>query len=139
MSTPPLSRHERAQQRRERRRERRAERGDRRRMIALLPQALTTGNLGAGFYSITLSASGDLDRAALAILVAVLFDIADGRVARLAKAESRFGAEYDSIADTVSFGVAPGVLAFSAGALQELGWTGWVLAFLFTGGSTPAG
>jgi CDP-diacylglycerol--serine O-phosphatidyltransferase len=50
----------------------------------------------------------------------------------MAGATSRFGAEYDSIADTVSFGVAPALLAFSAGALQELGWTGWVLAFIYT-------
>ena len=50
----------------------------------------------------------------------------------MAGSTSRFGAEYDSIADTVSFGVAPAMLAFSAGALQELGWTGWVLAFIYT-------
>jgi CDP-diacylglycerol--serine O-phosphatidyltransferase len=93
---------------------------------------LTTGNLAAGFYSITLSASGNLDRAALAIIFAGICDALDGRVARMAGSTSRFGAEYDSIADTVSFGVAPAMLAFSAGALQELGWTGWVLAFIYT-------
>jgi CDP-diacylglycerol--serine O-phosphatidyltransferase len=60
------------------------------------------------------------------------FDMLDGRVARYAGATSRFGVEYDSIADTVSFGVAPAVIAFNAGSLQELGWTGWVLAFTFT-------
>ena len=84
-----------------------------------------------GFWSITLAARGDLDRAALAIFLAAIFDILDGRVARMARATSRFGAEYDSIADTVSFGVAPAMLAYQAGALQQLGWTGWVLAFLF--------
>ena len=99
---------------------------------ALLPHLLTTGNLAAGFYSITLSASGNLDRAALAIIFAGVCDALDGRVARMAGSTSRFGAEYDSIADTVSFGVAPAMLAFSAGALQELGWTGWVLAFIYT-------
>jgi len=114
------------------RRRRRKARGDRRGFTHLLPQLLTTGNLAAGFYSITLSASGNLDRAALAIIFAVIFDILDGRMARLAGATSRFGGEYDSIADTVSFGVAPAMLAYSAGALQELGWTGWVLAFLYT-------
>jgi len=93
---------------------------------------LTTGNLAAGFYSVTLSASGNLDHAALAIIFAGICDLLDGRVARMAGATSRFGAEYDSIADTVSFGVAPAMLAFSAGALQELGWTGWVLAFIYT-------
>jgi len=93
---------------------------------------LTTGNLAAGFYSITLSTSGHLDRAALAIIAAGVCDLLDGRLARMAGSTSRFGAEYDSIADIVSFGVAPAMLAFSAGALQELGWTGWVLAFIYT-------
>ncbi len=116
--------------RRARRRRRRRE--QRRRATALLPQLLTTGNLAAGFYSVTLSFKGDIDRAALAIVFAGLFDALDGRVARLTRSTSRFGMEYDSIADTVSFGVAPAILAYSAGALQELGWTGWVLAFLYT-------
>jgi CDP-diacylglycerol--serine O-phosphatidyltransferase len=116
-----------------RRRRRRRPRKERQRdFSALLPHLLTTGNLAAGFYSITLSASGNLDRAALAIIFAGVCDALDGRVARMAGATSRFGAEYDSIADTVSFGVAPALLAFSAGALQELGWTGWVLAFIYT-------
>ena len=116
-----------------RRRRRRRPRGERQRdFSALLPHVLTTGNLAAGFYSITLSASGHLDRAALAIIFAGVCDLLDGRVARMAGATSRFGAEYDSMADAVSFGVAPAMLAFSAGALQELGWTGWVLAFIYT-------
>ena len=116
--------------RRARRRRKRRER--RRRAAALLPQLLTTGNLAAGFYSITLSFHGEIERAALAIVFAALFDVLDGRVARLTRSTSRFGMEYDSIADTVSFGVAPAMLAYSAGALQQLGWTGWVLAFLYT-------
>jgi CDP-diacylglycerol---serine O-phosphatidyltransferase len=115
--------------RRVRRRRRRG--GEWRGFSHLLPHILTTGNLAAGFYSITLSASGQLDRAALALIFAGICDMLDGRVARMANATSRFGAEYDSIADSVSFGVAPALLAFSAGALQELGWTGWVLAFLY--------
>lgn len=115
-----------------RRRRRRPRREGQRDFSTLLPHLLTTGNLAAGFYSITLSASGNLDRAALAIVFAGICDALDGRVARMAGATSRFGAEYDSIADTVSFGVAPALLAFSAGALQELGWTGWVLAFIYT-------
>ncbi len=102
---------------------------------ALLPQLLTTGNLAAGFYAIVTASAGDLDRAAFAVIVAMGFDLLDGRVARYAGATSRFGVEYDSIADTVSFGVAPAVIAFNAGALQELGWTGWVLAFGFTAGA----
>jgi CDP-diacylglycerol--serine O-phosphatidyltransferase len=125
----PLAAEER-RTRRARRRRKRRERG--RRAALLLPQLLTTGNLAAGFYSVTLSFQGNIDRAALAIVFAALFDTLDGRVARLTRSTSRFGMEYDSIADTVSFGVAPAILAYSAGALQELGWTGWVLAFLYT-------
>lgn len=118
--------------RRRRRRHREAGTGEGPRPLThLLPNLFTTGNLAAGFYSITLSAGGHLDRAALAILIAGVFDVLDGRVARMARATSRFGGEYDSIADTVSFGVAPALLAYRAGALQELGWTGWVLAFLY--------
>ncbi len=116
-----------------RRRRRRRDRKKRQRDFStLLPHLLTTGNLAAGFYSITLSASGDLDRAALMIIVAGICDLLDGRLARMAGSTSKFGAEYDSIADTVSFGVAPAMLAYSAGVLQELGWTGWVLAFTYT-------
>jgi CDP-diacylglycerol--serine O-phosphatidyltransferase len=116
-----------------RRRRRRRNRDERQRdFYALLPHLLTTGNLAAGFYSITLSASGNPDRAALMIIVAGICDLLDGRLARMAGSTSRFGAEYDSIADIVSFGVAPAMLAYSAGVLQELGWTGWVLAFTFT-------
>jgi CDP-diacylglycerol--serine O-phosphatidyltransferase len=115
-----------------RRRRRRSRKRGQRDFSALLAHLLTTGNVAAGFYSITLSASGNLDRAALAIIFAGICDALDGRVARMGGATSRFGAEYDSIADTVSFGVAPALLAYSAGALQELGWTGWVLAFIYT-------
>jgi CDP-diacylglycerol--serine O-phosphatidyltransferase len=113
---------------------RRRRRGERRGLsfAHLLPHLLTTGNLAAGFYSITLSAGGKVDRAALAIIFAGICDALDGRAARRAGSTSRFGAEYDSIADAVSFGVAPALLAYRAGALQELGWTGWVLAFLYT-------
>jgi CDP-diacylglycerol---serine O-phosphatidyltransferase len=94
--------------RRVRRRRRRG--GEWRGFSHLLPHILTTGNLAAGFYSITLSASGQLDRAALALIFAGICDMLDGRVARMANATSRFGAEYDSIADSVSFGVGGGVV-----------------------------
>jgi len=115
--------------RRQRRRERREER--RRQLPALLPHLLTTGNLAAGFFAILQASRGDVDRAAVAILFAMACDLFDGRVARRVGAESRFGAEYDSIADAVSFGVAPAVLAFHFGQLEELGWTGWVVAFSY--------
>lgn len=110
---------------------RRRRRGRGRGLVALFPGLLTTGNLAAGFFSITRSAEGQYEVAAYGILVAVLFDIADGRVARLARAASRFGAAYDSLADVISFGVAPAFLAYTAGGLTALGWTGWVLALLY--------
>jgi CDP-diacylglycerol--serine O-phosphatidyltransferase len=115
-----------------RRRRRRRPRGERRGGLYLLPQLLTTANLFFGFYAIVHAFGGQPDRAAAGIVLAAICDILDGRVARLAKATSRFGVEYDSIADTVSFGVAPAMLAFSAGNLAVLGRPGWVLAFLYT-------
>ena len=111
---------------------RRRTREERRRQLpALLPNLLTTGNLAAGFFAITQSASGNIDNAVVAIIFAMTCDLFDGRVARRVGAESPFGAEYDSIADAVSFGVAPAVLTFHFGQLQELGWTGWVVAFAY--------
>jgi len=118
-----------AESRRERRRRRREER--RRQLPVLLPNLLTSGNLAAGFFAIVASARGDVDRAVVAILFAMVCDLFDGRLARRVGATSPFGAEYDSIADAVSFGVAPAVLAFHFGGLAELGWTGWVLAFAY--------
>ena len=100
--------------------------------LVLLPHLLTTGNLAAGFYAIAKASTGDTERASYAILVAGIFDLLDGRAARLTHSESRFGAEYDSISDTVSFGVAPAMIAFHAGHFPDLGWTGWVMAFLYT-------
>jgi len=98
----------------------------------LLPHLITTANLSFGFYAIVQAFAGRHDLSALGIILAGVCDALDGRVARLAHATSRFGVEYDSIADTVSFGVAPAMLAFSAGNLQVLGRPGWVMAFLFT-------
>jgi CDP-diacylglycerol--serine O-phosphatidyltransferase len=115
-----------------RRRRRRRGRGELRRGFLLLPNLFTTGNLFFGFFSILQSGLGNFDRAALGIVLAGVFDALDGRVARLARTTSRFGAEYDSLADIVSFGVAPAILAFWAGNLRELGQTGLVMVFLFT-------
>ena len=120
------------QKRRRRRRRRRKDDPDRAGFAALLPQLLTTGNLAAGFYAIIKASSGDVQTASYAIFIAALFDILDGRAARMTGNVSRFGAEYDSIADTVSFGVAPAVLAFYAGDLAILGWAGWVMTFVYT-------
>ncbi len=98
----------------------------------MLPSLLTTGNLAAGFFAIVKAGSGDPLVASYAIFIAAIFDILDGRAARLTGSESRFGSEYDSIADTVSFGVAPAVIAFYAGGFLELKWAGWVMAFIYT-------
>jgi CDP-diacylglycerol--serine O-phosphatidyltransferase len=117
---------------RARRRRRRERDPGRRGFAALLPNLFTTGNLAAGFYAIVMASQGHFERAAVAIIFAGIFDALDGRIARMAQTTSRFGVQYDSIADTVSFGVAPAMLAFHAGQLQELGWTGWVMAFMFT-------
>jgi CDP-diacylglycerol--serine O-phosphatidyltransferase len=118
--------------RRRRRRRRRPDDPDRRGFASLLPQLLTTANLAAGFFAIVKASSGDVLVASYAIFVAAVFDILDGRAARMTGNVSRFGAEYDSIADTVSFGVAPAILAFHAGDFMSLGWAGWVLAFTYT-------
>jgi CDP-diacylglycerol--serine O-phosphatidyltransferase len=99
---------------------------------SVLPSLLTTGNLAAGFFAIVKSSTGDPLMGSYAILVAAVFDILDGRAARMTGSESRFGAEYDSIADTVSFAVAPAVIAFHAGDFLQLRWAGWVLAFVYT-------
>jgi CDP-diacylglycerol--serine O-phosphatidyltransferase len=116
---------------RHRRRRRRAP-GEPPRGLLLLPHLITTAGLFFGFYAIVNSFGGRPDRAALGIVLAAICDTLDGRIARLARATSRFGVEYDSLSDIVCFGVAPAVLAFSAGNLQVLGRTGWVMAFLFT-------
>ena len=110
----------------------RSERGDAPRGLFLLPHLVTTSGLFFGFYAIVQAFNDKPDLAALGIVLAAVCDAFDGRLARLTRSTSRFGLEYDSIADTVSFGVAPAMLAFSAGDLQALGRTGWVMAFLFT-------
>ncbi len=118
--------------RRRRRRRHSDESAGQPRRLYLLPHLVTTAGLFFGFYAIVQAFTGRPDRAALGIILAGVCDALDGRLARIARATSRFGAEYDSISDTVSFGVAPAMLAFSAGNLQVLGRTGWVMAFLFT-------
>jgi len=114
------------------RRRRRGDTGGRPRGLLLLPHLLTTAGLGFGFFAIVMAFQGKNDLSASAIVFAMLCDVFDGRVARLAKSTSKFGSEYDSIADTVSFGVAPAMLAVSAGNLQALGRAGWVMAFFYT-------
>ena len=81
--------------------------------IFLLPSLLTTGNLFCGFFALLLTAHGRYTEAGLAIYVAMIMDLLDGRVARLMKATSQFGVEFDSLADVVSFGVAPAFLLYA--------------------------
>jgi CDP-diacylglycerol--serine O-phosphatidyltransferase len=98
--------------------------------IFLLPSLLTTGNLFCGFFALLLTVDHRYTDAALAIFVAMLMDMLDGRVARLMKATSQFGVEFDSLADVVSFCVAPGFLLYSF-ALGRLGRPAWFGACLF--------
>ncbi len=121
-----------SRRKRRRRRRRRSDDPDRLGFASLLPQLLTTANLAAGFFAIVKASSGEVLIASYAIFIAAVFDILDGRAARMTGNVSRFGAEYDSIADTVSFGVAPAMVAFHAGDFLSLGWAGWVLAFSYT-------
>ena len=102
----------------------------RRRGIYLLPNLFTTGALFAGFYAIIAAMRGDFEGAPIAILFAMVFDGLDGRVARLTNTASKFGEEYDSLSDMVSFGVAPALVIFSWG-LQDLGKFGWSAAFIY--------
>ncbi|MBW2712909.1 MAG: CDP-diacylglycerol--serine O-phosphatidyltransferase [Deltaproteobacteria bacterium] len=101
------------------------------RPLVLLPHLFTTAGLFCGFYSIVMSTTGNFDHAAYGIIFAGLFDLFDGSVARMVHAESAFGEQYDSLADVIGFGVAPAMLAFSAGGLHDLGRVGWVCAFFY--------
>ncbi len=96
--------------------------------IYILPNLLTTCCLFSGFYSIIHSINGNFFNAAVAILIAAVFDGLDGRVARLTGTTSKFGMEYDSLSDLVAFGVAPGLLAY-LWVLQPYGRYGWLAAF----------
>lgn len=102
----------------------------RRRGIYLLPSLFTTGALFAGFYAVIAAMRDDFESAAIAILFAMVFDGLDGRVARLTNTASKFGEEYDSLSDMVSFGVAPALVMFSW-ALGDLGKFGWSAAFIY--------
>jgi CDP-diacylglycerol--serine O-phosphatidyltransferase len=98
--------------------------------IYILPNLFTTANLFCGFFAIAGAVNYEFKGAAAAILVSCLFDILDGKVARLTNSQSRFGMEYDSLADLVAFGVAPAVVMY-LWALQPFGRLGWVAGFLF--------
>lgn len=98
--------------------------------IYVLPNLMTTANLFSGFFAIIKALKGDFIFAAYAIVAAAVFDLLDGRLARLTRSTSKFGAEYDSLCDLVSFGVAPGLMLFQW-ALHPFGRLGWVACFLF--------
>ena len=106
----------------------------RRRGIYLLPNLFTTAALFAGFYAIVQAMNGRFDQSAIAIFVAMVLDGLDGRVARLTKTQSAFGAEYDSLADMVSFGAAPALVVYEW-ALLSLGKLGWIAAFVYCAGA----
>ena len=115
-----------------------------RRGIYWLPNLFTTVALFAGFYAIVQAMSGRFEQAAMAIFVAMVFDGLDGRVARLTRTQSAFGAEYDSLADMVSFGVAPALVVYvwalkDFAEMQTVAWLGpwlttklgWIAAFIY--------
>jgi CDP-diacylglycerol--serine O-phosphatidyltransferase len=111
--------------------------GPRRRGIYLLPNLFTTAGLFSGFYAIVAAMAGKFEPAAVAVFVAMVFDSLDGRVARWTHTESAFGKEYDSLADMVSFGLAPALVMYewSLHSLVDYGWAlgklGWMAAFLY--------
>lgn len=106
----------------------------RRRGIYLLPNSLTTAALFSGFYAIVQAMNGRFEVAAVAIFIAMVFDGLDGRVARLTRTQSAFGAEYDSLSDMVSFGAAPALVVY-VWALKGLGKLGWIAAFIYCAGA----
>jgi CDP-diacylglycerol--serine O-phosphatidyltransferase len=106
----------------------------RRRGIYLLPNLFTTGALFAGFYAITSAMNGRYETAVVAIFVAMILDGLDGRVARLTNTQSEFGAQYDSMSDMVSFGVAPALVMY-LWAFSSLGRLGLFAAFVHTAGA----
>jgi CDP-diacylglycerol--serine O-phosphatidyltransferase len=102
----------------------------RRQGIFLLPNLFTTGALFCGFYAVIAGIRGNFEPAAIAIFFAMFFDGLDGRVARMTHTTSKFGEEYDSLSDMVSFGVAPALVVFMWG-VGNLGKFGWSVAFIY--------
>lgn len=102
--------------------------------IYLLPNLFTSAALFSGFYAIIAGMNGQFEKAAIAIFVSMVLDGLDGRVARMTNTQSKFGAEYDSLADMVSFGVAPALVAFSW-ALNSTDKLGWTAAFIYVAGA----
>ena len=99
--------------------------------IYLLPNLMTTAALFAGFYAVIAGIQGQFELGAIAILVAMILDGLDGRIARMTNSCSAFGAEYDSLSDMISFGLAPSLLIYQW-ALHDFGKLGWLIAFVYT-------
>lgn len=106
----------------------------RRRGIYILPNLFTTAALFSGFFAIVQAMNGKFEIAAVAIFIAMVFDGLDGRVARLTRTQSAFGAEYDSLSDMVSFGAAPALVVY-VWALKDMGKLGWIAAFIYCVGA----
>ena len=98
--------------------------------IHILPSLFTTGNVFCGFYSFIAALNDQYFLAAWAIVLAIIFDVLDGRIARMTKTTSAFGMQYDSLADVISFGMAPAFLCY-AWVLKPFGRVGWMAAFLY--------
>ncbi|MFK5985599.1 MAG: CDP-diacylglycerol--serine O-phosphatidyltransferase [Pseudomonadota bacterium] len=102
--------------------------------IYLLPNLFTTGALFGGFYAVIAAMNGAFESASMAVFIAMILDGLDGRVARMTNTESDFGAEYDSLSDMVSFGVAPALVMYSW-VLSSMGKIGWLAAFIYCVGA----
>jgi CDP-diacylglycerol--serine O-phosphatidyltransferase len=106
--------------------------------IYLLPNLFTTAGMFAGYYAIVASGKGNFTAASIAIIIAMLLDGVDGRVARMTNTQSEFGAQYDSLADLVSFGMAPALVMYNwaLSGMHSMGpvWgkIGWLVAFFYT-------
>src|SRR5689334_57327 len=105
-----------------------------RRGVYLLPSMFTLANMFSGYACIVYAMRGELEKAAPLIGLAIIVDMLDGRVARMTGTTSQFGVEFDSLADVISFGVAPAIMAFQWG-LQPLGRVGWAAGFVFVAGA----
>ncbi len=102
--------------------------------IYLLPNLLTTGALFAGFYAVIAAMNGQFEGASLAIFIAMILDGLDGRVARMTNTQSDFGAEYDSLSDMISFGIAPALIMYTW-SLSTLDKIGWIASFIYVVGA----
>ena len=108
-----------------------------RRGIYLLPNLFTTAAFFSGFYAIVAATNDKFEQASVAVLIAMILDGLDGRIARLTNTQSAFGAQYDSLADLASFGLAPALVMYewSLSSMRDISWQlgklGWLAAFIY--------